>query len=349
MFFASIKGQLVAIIDHMIDIKTINQIISDSLRPIASILADDTVTEIMVTADGSVWVERKGAIALTDICISEADRSVALTTVGKANGGAGVDMISGTEQAVVSTSVGGLRFAGALKGVDSRGTTITIRKHLEPEMRPTLDQLVQWDMLTVEQGELLTDLIINQKKNCVFAGPTSGGKTTLANAILMGLPKNERIGLIEDAREMALRVENKECMLATPQTGLTAKVLIQHAMRSRFDRLILSETRGDDTYDLLRALSSGHNGSVTTLHASSALGALSTLEMLFQMSLPSGVQMSPAAAQRYITSCINLIVFCERRYVKDGDVHKSVRRVAEIALVHGVENGEYKIDYLLTK
>lgn len=317
--------------------------------PIAGILDDDSVTEIMVTADGYVWVESRGAITRTDICISEADRSIALNAIGKANGGAPIDLEAGTEKAVISTSVGGLRFAGAMRGVDSRGTTLTIRKHLEPEMRPTLDQLVEWKMLTAEQGELLTDLIINQKKNCVFAGPTSGGKTTLANAILMGLPKNERIGLIEDAREMALRVENKECMLATPQSGLTTKVLIKHAMRSRFDRIILSETRGDDTYDLLRALSSGHNGSVTTLHASSALGALSTLEMLFQMSLPPGVQMSPAAAQRYITSCVNLIVFCERSYLKDGDVHKSVRRVAEIALVHGVENGEYKIDYLLAK
>ena len=201
-------------------------------------------------------------------------------------------------------------------------------------------------MLGRKEANLLSRLIIEEKKNRVFAGPTSGGKTTLANAVLMALPKNERIGLIEDAREIALRVDNKECMLASPQTGLTAKVLIQHAMRSRFDRLILSETRGDDTFDLLRALSSGHNGSVTTLHASSARGALSTLEMLFQMSLPAGVQMSPAAAQGYITSCINLIVFCERRYSIVDGVAKSVRRVAEIVLVHGVKNGEYSLEFL---
>lgn len=329
-----------------IDESTALRMISQALSPISSIMNDPFVNEIMVTADGRVWVERKGAIDATDIYLSEADRHIALKAVTQANGGSAVNLKAGTKDAVVSTSVGGLRFAGALKGVDSRGTTITIRKHLEPEMRPTLAQLIEWGMLLQPQADLLTDLVIHQKKNCVFAGPTSGGKTTLANAILMGLPKNERIGLIEDAREMALLVENKECMLATPQTGLTAKVLIQHAMRSRFDRLILSETRGDDTYDLLRALSSGHNGSVTTLHASSALGALSTLEMLFQMSLPSGVQMSPAAAQRYITSCINLVVFCERRYVTDDGITKSIRRVAEIVTVHGVSNGEYQIEYV---
>ena len=337
-------------IGAMIDPKTVSDIIKKALQPIAPILEDDAVTEIMVTADGRVWVERQGSIERTDIYLAEPDRRIALTGVAKASGvsGKGIDLTAGTKDAVVSTSVGGLRFAGALMGVDSRGTTITIRKHLEPENRPTLSQLIAWKMLSIEQAELLTKLIVDEKKNCVFAGPTSGGKTTLANAILMGLPSNERIGLIEDAREIALRVENKECMLASPQTGLTAKVLIQHAMRSRFDRLILSETRGDDTFDLLRALSSGHNGSVTTLHASSAAGALSTLEMLFQMSLPSGVQMSPAAAQRYITSCINLIVFCERRYSVENGIAKSVRRVGEIALVNGVKNGEYEIKYLFS-
>lgn len=332
----------------MIDADVVNRIIAQALLPIAEIMDDKAVTEIMVTADGCVWVEKRGSIEKTDIVLLEPDRRIALTAVAKASGasGCGIDLVAGTKDAVVSTAVGGLRFAGALMGVDSRGTTITIRKHLEPEERPSLEQLIDWKMLTLEQSQLLHRLIVDEKKNCVFAGPTSGGKTTLANAICMGLPKNERIGLIEDAREMALRVDNKECMLASPQTGLTAKVLIQHAMRSRFDRLILSETRGDDTFDLLRALSSGHNGSVTTLHASSAVGALGTLEMLFQMSLPPGVQMSPSAAQRYITSCINLIVFCERRYSVENGVAKSVRRVAEIILVNGVENGEYQVEYI---
>lgn len=348
MIFQKISGAILGEDMEMIDAEVVNKIIAQALRPIAEIMDDKSVTEIMVTADGCVWVEKKGAIERTEIVLNEPDRRIALTAVAKASGasGSGIDLVAGTKDAVVSTAVGGLRFAGALMGVDSRGTTITIRKHLEPEERPSLPQLIEWGMLTAQQAELLYRLIIEEKKNCVFAGPTSGGKTTLANAILMGLPKNERIGLIEDAREMALRVDNKECMLASPQTGLTAKILIQHAMRSRFDRLILSETRGDDTFDLLRALSSGHNGSVTTLHASSAVGALGTLEMLFQMSLPAGVQMSPAAAQRYITSCINLIVFCERRYSVENGVAKSVRRVAEIVLVLGVENGEYKIEYL---
>ncbi|WP_234265124.1 ATPase, T2SS/T4P/T4SS family [Hydrogenophaga sp. NFH-34] len=333
----------------MLNPSRLQEIIRGSLQAVAHLMDDKLVSEIMVIGSGLVFVERRGAIERTDIVLPENDRRLALIAVSKYAGGGskGIDIVEGTESAVASTSVGGLRFAGAIKGVDSAGTTLTIRKHLDPEERPDLAQLIDWGMLSHELAEKLVDLIIHQRLNCVFAGPTSGGKTTLANAILMRLPSHERIGLIEDAREMALRVEHKNCYLASPQTGLTAKVLVKQAMRERYDRLILSETRGDDTFDLLRALSSGHNGSVTTLHASSAVGALSTLELLFQMSLPPGVQMSPAAAQGYITSCINLIVFCSRPYERQADgTEKSSRRVSEVAIVKGVKDGIYQLEYV---
>jgi len=337
-------------IGRMLDAARLQSIISNSLRPIAEIMEEKAVTEIMVTADGRVWVERRGSIERSDIVLSETDRRLAIMAVAKHSGAegssTGKDIKAGTQDAVVSTGVGGLRFAGAIKGVDARGTTLAIRKHLDPEERPTLEQLIEWGMLSRDTADLLVRKIVVERQNCVFAGPTSGGKTTLANAVLMHLPSNERIGLIEDAREMALRVEHKNCYLAAPASGLTAKVLVQHAMRERYDRLILSETRGDDTYDLLRALSSGHNGSVTTLHASSAAGALSTLELLFQMSLPPGVQMSPEASQRYIAACINLVVFCSRSYVRQDDgSDRSFRRVSEIVTVKGANSGEYDLEY----
>lgn len=309
-------------------------------------MSDPLVTEIMVTGDGVVWVERRGVVENSGIVLAENAREMALVAVAKTSGGKGKDLRAGTEDAVVSTSIGNLRFAGAMKGVDDRGTTITIRKHQDPESRPTIDHLISWGMLDKPLADELINLVISKKMNCIFAGPTSGGKTTLANAILMSLPSHERIGLIEDAREMALRVPHKNCYLASPQTGLTAKVLVQQAMRERYDRLILSETRGDDTFDLLRALSSGHNGSVTTLHASSAQGALSTLELLFQMSLPKGVQMGPEQSQRYIASCINLVVYCSRNYLDFSGEFKSQRKVTEVAIVKGASNGVYELDYV---
>lgn len=328
----------------MASVSTLEKLIAQSLTPIAAILADTRVTEIMVNADGNVFVEAGGSISFSGINIGETDREIALRAVAKAASGNKQDLTPFSKDAVVSTSFGALRFAGALKGVDARGTCITIRKHRETHERPDMAQLIEWGMLTPEQSDKIVDLVITQRKNCVFAGPTSGGKTTLANAVCMFIPEKERVGLIEDAREMAIKNPNRECLLTNPDGGLTAALLVKHGMRSRFDRLILGETRGDDTFDLLRALSSGHDGSITTIHASSAIGALATLEMLFQMSLPPGVQMSPIAAMRYIANCIHMIVYCERKYqVIDGEM-VSKRRVSEIVLLNGVSNGDYVVE-----
>ena len=211
------------------------------LHPIKSILEDAEVSEIMVTADGCVWVEKRGNIENSGVVLTEEKRKLTLINVAKA---VGRDMLANTANAIVSTSVGGLRFAGALMPIDERGTTLCIRKHLDPDKRPSLEQLVEWKMLTAEQAELLVRLIIVEKKNAVFLGPTSGGKTTLANAVLGKIPSYERIGSIEDAHELAIRVANKDCYLTNPQIGITSRVLIQHAMRSRYERLILGESRG---------------------------------------------------------------------------------------------------------
>lgn len=312
------------------------------LEPIKLILEDADVTEIMVTADGQVWVERFGSIENSGLSLSESARKLALINVAKA---VGRDLIKDTTQAIVSTSVGGLRFAGALMPIDERGTTLCIRKHQDPERRPSLEQLVEWGMLTQIQADLLVKLIIKDKQNAVFIGPTSGGKTTLANAILGKIPSYERIGSIEDAYELAIKVPNRDSYLTNPQTGITARVLIQHAMRSRYDRLVLGESRGDDTFDLIRALSSGHNGSITTIHGSSARQGLGALEMLFQMSLPEGSSIPVETSRGYIAKCINVLIYTERQYLElEGGGFKSVRSVKEIVLVKGVENGEYKTE-----
>lgn len=313
------------------------------LEPIRAILQDKDVSEIMVTADGCVWVEKFGNIENSGLELTESARKLALINVAKA---VGRDLVENTDKAIVSTSVGGLRFAGALKPIDERGTTLCIRKHQDPEKRPSLEKLVAWKMLTQKQADLLVQLIIVDKKNAVFLGPTSGGKTTLANAVLGKIPPYERIGCIEDAHELAINVKNKDTYLTNPQTGITSRLLIQHAMRSRYDRLILGESRGDDTFDLIRALSSGHNGSVTTIHGSSAREGLGTLEMLYQMSVPAGANVPVETARGYIAAAINVLIYTERRYEEAPDgSFKSVRSVKEIALVKGIENGEYKIEY----
>ena len=329
----------------MINAQVIQKLLSQQLSGIASIMGDDDVTEIMVTADGVVWVESAGEIKNTGIELSESARDLALTAVAKS---VGRNLTANTEYAVVSASVGGLRFAGALYPIDPRGTTLCIRKHMEPTKRPSLEQLIEWQMLTTKQSDKLCELIITQKKNGVFVGATGSGKTTLLNAILTKLPAHERLGIIEDAKELAPINENCDTYLTNAEHGITSRLLIQHAMRSRYDRLVLGESRGDDMFDVIRAFSSGHPGSITTIHGNSAADGLNTVEMLYQMSIPAGAQIPVEVARRFIAACLQVMVYTERNYRanEDGSL-RSVRKVQEIALVKGVNsNGSYEIEYI---
>lgn len=328
----------------MVSPELIQETIAQSLASIRSVMDDPEVTEIMVNATGQVWVEARGEIRNAGVVLPEHDREIALRAVAAT---VGQDLTAGTDKAVVSMSLGGMRFAGALKGVDPLGTALSVRKHLDPSRRPTLEQLVAGGMLTEKQAQTLLDLIIHQELNAIFVGKTSSGKTTLLNAVLGKLPGHVRVGLIEDAKELALLVPNKDCFLTNAEQGLTARLLVQLAMRMRYDRLVIGESRGAETYDLIRAFSSGHNGSISTIHGSSARRGLQALEMLYQMSIPQGGAVPIEAARSYIAEAIHLLVYAERRYEPNDDgSFRSVRQVKEIALVKGVKNGEYEIEQL---
>ncbi|TBR77028.1 MAG: CpaF family protein [Burkholderiaceae bacterium] len=326
----------------MVSPKLIESTIAQSLDAVRPFMSDPDVTEIMVNSDGSVWVEARGEITDTHALLAEHDREIALRAVAAM---VNQDLTEGTDQSVVSMSIGGLRFAGALKGVDPIGTVLSVRKHPEPGRRKTLEQLVAGGMLTQQQADTLIDLIINKEMNAIFIGKTSSGKTTLLNAVLGKLPAHVRIGLIEDAKELEIPVPNKNCFLTNPEKGLTARVLVQLAMRMRYDRLVIGESRGTETYDLVRAFSSGHNGSISTIHGSSAKRGLQALEMLYQMSIPQGGGVSIEAARSYIAEAIHLLVYAERRYEPNGEGgFRSIRQVKEIVLVKGVKDGEYEIE-----
>jgi pilus assembly protein CpaF len=184
-------------------------------------------------------------------------------------------------------------------------------------------------------------LIVQQRLNCIVAGATGSGKTTLLNALLSRIPHHERLVTIEDSREIQLSVPNVVNLLSNPNSDIHARDLVQLAMRLRPDRLILGETRGQETYDLIRAFNSGHPGSVSTIHADSAEQALDALEMLYQMSLPPNASMPPELVKKYIAKSVHVVVFAGRRIVPKGNVQTVVRRIEQICLVKGVTNGEY--------
>lgn len=325
----------------MLKPEIIEEVLKEQLRPVEQFLERKDVTELMINPGGHVYVEAKGTITYEGQLLSDLQIEMALSAVAKH---VGQDAVAGTKSALVGASIDDMRIAGAMAPTCPVGSFLTIRKHQHAEDRPTLDRLIEMKALTVEQAEKLIELVIKQKRNCIVAGATGSGKTTLLNALLSRIPASERLVTIEDSREMQLAAPNVINLLSNPANNVTARDLVQLAMRLRPDRLILGETRGHETYDLIRAFNSGHPGSVSTVHADSATQALDALEMLYQMSLPPNATMPPELVRKYIASSVHLVVFAGRRNVPNGDDITVVRRIEQICIVKGVKDGEYDLE-----
>lgn len=320
------------------------KILADQLDPVRQWLDDSSVTELMINPGGHVFVEANGVITAKGALLNEGSIDMALTAIAKL---VRKDSIANSASAIVNASIEDMRIAGAKSPVCPDGSFMTIRKHKDKNDRPTLDDLIhKYKALTQEQADLLIRLVIKERKNCIIAGGTGSGKTTLLNALLSQIGVHERILTIEDSREIQLSVPNVISVLSNPDAGISARDLVKLAMRMRPDRLILGETRGDETYDLIRAFNSGHPGSVSTIHADSAIQALSALEMLFQMSLPPNASMPPELVKKYIAESVHVLVFAARRIVPVDGVQHVVRRIEQISLITGVQNEKYLLETL---
>lgn len=327
----------------MLDPQVAVRLLKQNLAPIQQHLDDKTITEIMINPGGDTYVERSGVIEFIGAPLNESAISVVITAIGKY---VKQDVRPDSLSAIVNASIDDMRIAGGLKGISPNGSFLTIRKHQDSADRPTLDKLVEWGAITREQADLLAQLVLVEKKNCLIAGGTGSGKTTLLNALLQLLPGYERIMSIEDAREIQVKGHFIP-LLTNAQKGITAREQVKLAMRSRPDRLLLGETRGDETYDLIRALNSGHPGSMSTIHGDSAEEAMGALEMLFQMSLPSNASIPIAVARGFIANAIKVVVFVSRSVsVDDKGVARVVRKVKQILLIKGVKNGNYQFEVL---
>lgn len=329
----------------MLNPKVVLNVLHLQLEPLRPWLEDKNVNEIMVNPGGHVFVEALGEIHYHGQLLTEPAIEMALTAVAKI---VSQDAIANTATGIVNASIDDMRIAGAKRPASPDGSFFTIRKHQDKAERPSLEDLIEHKRaLTRAQADLLIDLIIHNRKNCIIAGGTGSGKTTLTNALLSKIPPHERVVTIEDSRELHVPIPNIVPLIANPQEeGMRARDYVKLAMRLRPDRLVLGETRGDETYDLIRAFNSGHPGSISTVHADSAQQALSALEMLFQMSLPPGAQLSADLVRQYIAKSVNVVVFADRRIeVVDGKP-LVVRKVTEILSLHGAKDGQYVFENL---
>lgn len=294
------------------------------------LLSDDAVSEIMINRFNEIYIEKNGKINLFKKGFESEKElfDVIQRMVGKA--GREVNIAN----PIVDTRLeGGERVNVVLPPVSLTGPLVTIRRF--PDMRITMSDLISFGSVSAEAAKFLKKLV-RFKYNIFISGGTSSGKTTFLNALSDYIPKNERIITIEDSAELQITgIKNLIRMEArnsnTAGVGeIPIRDLIRTSLRMRPDRIIVGEVRGAEALDMLNAMNTGHDGSLSTGHANSSYDMLYRLET---MVLESGASFPLPAVRQHIASAIDIIV----HLAKDG---KGNRKVVEISEVKGVENGE---------
>jgi pilus assembly protein CpaF len=283
-------------------------IILPFLRPIAHLIEDADVSEIMVNGSRRIFAEREGRVGeVMDVRLDERNLRAAVKNIARALG----DDVSEETPILDSRLPDGSRVAAVLPPCSLGGTTLTIRKFQTRFF--TADELVRIGTLTPDVL-LAVRAAIARNENILISGGTSTGKTTLLNALAAFLPQDDRVILIEDTAELQIERPNLvrfEARRAQPGLpAVTIRDLLRATLRHRPDRIIVGEVRGGEAFDLLQALNTGHSGSLSTIHANSAEQALARFASCV---VQSGIDLPYQAVRYQIADAINLVLHLERR------------------------------------
>jgi pilus assembly protein CpaF len=278
------------------------------LRPIEHLIRDDSVSEIMVNGANRVFIERAGVLEqMPELALSEKSLMVAVKNIARRLG----DEISEQKPILDSRLPDGSRVAAIIPPCSIHGVTLTIRKFNSRHF--TVEDLVRIGSLDAVVAERLK-ISVEGRQNILISGGTGTGKTTLLNALSRFIPDEDRILLIEDTSEIQFEKPNLvrfEARQAQPDLlAITIRDLLKASLRHRPDRIILGEIRGGEAFDLLQLLNTGHSGTLSTVHASSAAQALSRFTSCV---LQSGVELPYRAIKANIADSLNVIVQLERR------------------------------------
>ncbi len=297
------------------------------LGPLETLIAMNTITEIMVNGPDHIYVEHKGVLYRTDMAFADSNQVMAAIERIVSPLGRRIDESSPMVDARLKD---GSRVNAIIPPLSLVGPSITIRKFSKDPLK--VSDLVSFGSITNDIAAFL-DTCVKLRKNIVISGGTGSGKTTLLNILSSFLPNRERIVTIEDAAELQLRQEHVVRLESRPPNiegkgEVAIRDLVKNALRMRPDRIVIGECRGGEALDMLQAMNTGHDGSLTTIHANTPRDCLSRLETLVLM---AGFDLPLRAIREQIASAIAIIVQINRE--KDGS--RKVTCVSEITKMEG--------------
>lgn len=296
------------------------------LGPLEPLLADETITEVMVNGAKNIYIERGGRLHREPASFESDDHLMRIIDRIVAPLGRRIDESSPYVDARLPD---GSRVNAVIPPISLVGPVLTIRKFSKVPI--TVEQMIEWGTITAEAVEFLKACVM-AKVNMIISGGTGSGKTTLLNVVSQFIPTDERIITIEDAAELQLRQEHIVSLEKRPPNiegrgEVTIQNLVVNSLRMRPDRIIVGEIRDEAALDMLQAMNTGHDGSLTTAHSNSPRDTLSRIETMTMM---AGMDLPQRAIREQIASAIHLVVHLDR--LRDG-----TRKVTNITEIQGME------------
>ena len=311
------------------DRATLNQELFDEvtgLGPLETLLKDDTISDILINGCKNIFIERAGILEKSFVEFS--DENHLRRVIDKIVSAVGRRIDESTPY-VDARLADGSRFNAMVPPIAVDGALVSIRKFKQEKL--SIDKLVAGGAFSEEMAAYL-QAAVSSRLNILVSGGTGSGKTTTLNALSSFIDNNERIATIEDTAELQLQQEHIARMESRPPNvegrgEVSQRDLLRNALRMRPDRIIVGETRGDEVIDMLQAMNTGHDGSMTTIHANSSRDAITRIENMIAM---SGIEMPMRAMRAQIASAVNVVI--QIKSLKDG-----TRRMVSIAEITGLE------------
>lgn len=319
--------------------KIVDEILNETLGfgPITPLIEDENVSEIMVNGPDQVYVEEEGKLKLTDVNFRDEQHVLHVIEKIVAPLGRRIDESSPMVDARLPD---GSRVNAIIPPLSLTGPTLTIRKFSEDPLEAK--DLITFGSMSTEMSEFLKTCV-RKRLNVIVSGGTGSGKTTTLNVLSSFIPKDERIVTIEDAAELTLHQDHVVTLETRPPNmegkgAITMRDLVRNSLRMRPDRIVVGEVRGGEALDMLQAMNTGHDGSLTTGHANSPRDMLSRLETMVLM---AGMDLPIRAIREQIASAIDLIVHQDR--LEDG-----TRKIVKVSEVQGMEGDVITMQDLFT-